>query len=420
LGEKNKAIIEYQTAISVNPNSAQAYNNLAIIYKSLQKHDKAELLIKKSITLAPLKAGAYVNLGSILLEQGKNNEAADSIRKAIQLQPKNIRFWSKLANCFTFTSTANEIAQKLLHFEDKLNTKSTDVSFLYFALGKIFKDCGAFEQSYKYYKKANKIQDKSVNYPPKRIENIFKDNKDFFTSSRLNITVTEIGQSTLSPVFVVGLPRTGKTLIESILSNHPSIGALGEYHMIQNIISRLNQNNNYPQCLMDLNDSDKNRLSQEYVNYQNSIAKTNSIMTIDTMGSNSLHLGFIYTLFPNAKIIWCERDTLDCSLHNFFKCFRSGYEYSYNLKNLAHYISHHQKCMNYWNQTIPSAIYKVNYDDLILDTKNVMININKFLGINCHETITPAIKLKNDEINISGKYPEFTKELERHLKQVRL
>jgi hypothetical protein len=197
------------------------------------------------------------------------------------------------------------------------------------------------------------------------------------------------------------------------LSKHSQVKAAGELHIIPDIVINLNNDDNsYPRCLNGLDSDSLHNFRNKYKAYVEKVSSKHTTVCIDTMGSNYLHLGLIYLLFPNAKIISCERNLYDCALFNFFKNFDSGNDYSYTLKDLAHYTKHYQQTVDFWSKTYPSQLHKIDYKELIKNTEYEVKKAIKYLGLGFESSVLTGKKLYTDEIDASQNYPKFVAEFE--------
>jgi tetratricopeptide (TPR) repeat protein len=371
LGRYEEALVEYKTTTTLDPRHASAYNNMGVIFKSFLLLDAAEESCRKSLEIRPDNAKAYNNYGNILARQEKTNEAIESYRRAVNLNPDYARAWQNLSSCITFTSPTQPEAESI-----RLLAKSTPAgqkghTHLQFAMGKVFADCKNFDKSFDHYKRANDYQKSKSHYKRNGLTKILDNNKSFFTPELFSDNPDFKGNDSVKPIFIVGMPRSGKTLLESILTSHENIDGAGEIHTIPQLIRTLNsKKNRYPDSLANVNQEDLSKLAEKYLARLTCFNPPETRFVVDTMPINFSHLGFIHLLFPNATLIHCSRDPMDCCLYNYLKYFAHGNSYSYDLDDLGFYYRAQEKIIEHWNDVIPTTIHHVKYEDMIDNPKN--------------------------------------------------
>ena len=189
-------------------------------------------------------------------------------------------------------------------------------------------------------------------------------------------------------VFIVGMPRSGTSLVEQILASHPDVYGGGELNTLGDIIKQLPDKNNltsgYPGFVSELTASIVEDAAHQYINYIESIDKKSQLVT-DKMPDNFLYLGLINILFPQAKIIHCTRNPYDTCLSCYFQQFSGHYPYAYQLDNLAHYYKAYQKLMSYWHDNLTTPIFELNYETLIEDKENVIRKLLEHCQLDWHE-----------------------------------
>lgn len=409
LGRYEDALAQYQLAIDADPNFATAYNNKSVILNAFMQREQAEQACRKSLEIRPGNARAWTNLGNILRNADRNEEAIACLRKAIELDPSSASAWRDIAAVITFTSLEQEEARAILKRVEGLSAVDPSYTHLHFALGKIYADCGEYGKSFEHYRRANDAHKANNPYRPEQVESTLKRNAGFFNQLLFKNNPEFRGTDDNTPIFIVGMPRSGKTLLESLLTRHPSIHGAGELHVIRDMVNALATHPTpYPACLAGFPQADVAKLSARYLLRARAYAPEGTVYIVDTMPTNFLHLGLIHLLLPNAKIIHCRRNALDSCLYSYFKYFDIGNEYSYDLKSLAHYYRHYQALMDHWQSALPKPILTVDYESLVRDTQSTLDRVTGFLSI---DSVTPDVTLHDSEIDIWKHYEPYIESL---------
>jgi len=237
-----------------------------------------------------------------------------------------------------------------------------------FALGKVYADIGNDDRSFEYYLAGNQFKRNSIDYSIAddvayfdAIKQVFK--KEFFQRH------AGIGSADTTPIFIVGMPRSGTSLVEQILASHSQVYGAGELNDMGNLIARAcdEDSNKYPHCLLQMNDEELSGLGSAYLTRLHTYAPTAARIT-DKMPHNFLNLGLIHLVMPGAKIIHCHRNPADNALSIFKELFSKGkHGYAYDLKELGQYYRLYQDLMAHWRRVLPGAFYELRYEDLVAD-----------------------------------------------------
>ena len=363
LGKLKEAEISYRKVIEINPNYANAYSNLGIILRDLGKLKEAENYTRKAIELNPNYAIAHSNLGNILIDLGKLQDAELSICKAIELNPDlAIAFYSLSKLKF---SNKNTIWRDKLFSKNLLNNKSKkDKVNIYFARANILHEESNFKESSRYLQFANNLKQ---NLNPTNFEYLLKRSKELMLES--NKEFYNKNDHTIFPesIFIVGMPRSGSTLLESIFSMNNNVDDLGEKNIFE-------------ESFLDWkNPAQNSTLGEVYLKklstYGNELrTKTNKWLL------NYLYTGIISTQIPNAKIIHCFRNPLDNILSMYRANFTKGHQYSSYLIDSAKVYLDQEEVMTQYKKRFKSNIYDLNYDLLVSNPIQEIKSLIRWLG----------------------------------------
>ena len=363
LGKLKEAEFATRKAIEINPGIAEAYSNLGTILKNLGKLKEAELTTRKAIEINPNYALAHSNLGSILKNLGNLKESELAFCKAIEIQPY-------LASAYFSLSTLN-YSKKSKKWEKQLfsekilkNNLDKDKINIYFARGNILHNEKTYQESSKYYNLANKLK---LDIKPSQSEyRIKKSKKLLIETDKLEINKKECINYPKS-IFIVGMPRSGSTLLESILSLNTDVYDLGEINILEESYlekKKIDQKSH----LIDIYNERLGRITNEY-----------KIVTNKWL-YNYQYTGIISKQIPNAKIIHCYRNPLDNILSIYRANFESGNEYSSSLIDCTRIYLDQEEIMCKYKNRFRSKIYDLNYDSLVGDPNNEIKSLISWLG----------------------------------------
>jgi tetratricopeptide (TPR) repeat protein len=365
LGNVNEAKESYKKAIILNPNYAQAYNNLANIYSMVGSNQNAINNYKKAIVLIPNYSEAYNNLANTLREIGHLQEAKIEYYNAIKFNPNLIEAYLSISSIKKYKKNDKLISSMLALYENQEIDKHSRM-LLCFSLAKVYEDLNKPEKLFKYLDEGNRLKRKQLPYNPKNDIKLFNFIKQIFSDETIKVTTSD--NCDKQPIFIVGMPRSGTSLVEQILSSHSSVHGCGELEILNNIFKpKLNANIN------NLNKGKINIDVDDFCNiFNEEIQKLDIKKTIftDKMPTNFLYIGFIISLLPHAKIIHVTRNPIATAFsiykHNFIS---KGNRYAYTQKEIANFFRLYQDLMSFWNKTYPGKIHNLNYEKLTENQK---------------------------------------------------
>jgi len=348
-------------------------------------HDEALALYRLLLDARPDEPKLWMSFGHILKTVGEQDESVAAYRRAIAIRPSLGEVWWSLANLKTIRFDDADIAAMEAALDDP-GLAGDDRFHLHFALGKALEDRGQAEQSFTYYATGNRLRRASLAYDPADIHRHVERSIAFFTPDLFAARAGQ-GCDALDPIFIVGLPRAGSTLIEQILASHPAIEGTGELPDIPMIVKRLggrkqkSDQSAYPDCLADLSAEDLRALGIEYLERAQIQRVTDRPSFIDKLPNNWAHVGLIRLILPNARIIDARRHPLACGFSNFKQHFARGQGFTYDLADLGAYYRNYVQMMHHFDTVLPGTVHRVIHEDLVDDPEREIRRLLDFLDL---------------------------------------
>jgi tetratricopeptide (TPR) repeat protein len=350
----------------------------------LGEHERAVALYREVLQGTAADADTHLSIAHALKTLGRREEAIESYRTAAACRPGfGDAYWS-LANLKTYRFTEHEFMQ-LRALQDQSTLATADRYHLHFALAKALEDRSEYAESFGLYERGNALKRLESRYRPEIIENNTRQqiqvcSADFFASRR------GCGLTDPDPIFIVGLPRSGSTLIEQILASHSQIEGTQELPNIQQIVANLRgrdpdlTNPRYPRNLAEMQLEEFALLGRQYLSATR-IYRTGRPYFIDKMPNNFRHLGLIHLMLPNAKIIDARREPMACCFSNFKQLFAKGQEFTYSIEDIARYYRTYLELMRHWDQVLPGRVLRVQHEDVVEDLEGNVRRLLQFCGL---------------------------------------
>ena len=360
-----KQCLEYVLAHPVQHDGYVLLGNL-LLY--LQRVDESQAAFEQAMQLNPADAAAHLGLGRVLMGRGSTAEARRRFEQALVLDPTLPGVSLQLARSRRFTSHDREAITSIESLLCREDLSWSALSDLHFALGKIRDDCDDYERAFHHYREANRLVHCAFEFDRGQFDRavgalILTFSPAFFEMHG------DSGQVSRSPVFIVGMPRSGTTLVEQILASHPDVFGAGELPYVDQLTRQIGGPVPYPRAAIRMDAPLAWELSERYLQHTRELAG-DALRVTDKMPPNWAHLGFIATLFPSATIIQCRRDPLDTCLSIYFQQFESRNEWAYDLSDIAYFYRGYDRVMSHWKDVLPADIHEVRYEDLIGDIES--------------------------------------------------
>jgi tetratricopeptide (TPR) repeat protein len=375
---------ELEKLLRLEPKNRQYLLLYANACVGLGEHDRALPLYRKFLLDTPQAPDLHLSVAHCLKTLGRQVEAIEAYRASAAARSNyGDAYWS-LANLKTYRFTDEEIA-RMRSEEAASSTQLEDRYHLCFALGKAYEDRGEYQESFGYYERGNALKKSESRYRPETIE--LNTRKQIEVCTREFFAQREgFGAKSAEPIFIVGLPRSGSTLVDQILASHSRVEGTQELAEVPRMVLELQgrdpdlDNPRYPRVLADLTPADCLRLGDKYLR-DTRIFRTDKPHFVDKMPNNFRHLGLIHLILPNAKIIDARREPMACCFSNLKQLFATGQEFSYSIEDIARYYRTYLELMRHWQDALPGRILRVMHEDIVDDLEGNVRRILEFCGL---------------------------------------
>jgi len=384
-GEYQQAEKHFRQALAIKPNDSQARSGLAMLARQQGKLDEALDIYKKMLLIQPDDADALAGEADILERRGNLEEAWARVRTAISKGVEN----TALADVYSRICIQHNQCEDALALCNRLlarkSTPGSERQTLHYALGRLLDRLGAFDEAFKHYKQANELSPFRFD-PAGHAAQIDELIATFNPASMAQLPRSR--NHSQQPVFIVGMPRSGTSLVEQILSSHPQVFGAGELNEI-NLLARsvadvTGGDTGYPACIHSISQTSVDKLAQQHLDCLDTFSP-DALRITDKLPHNFMHLGLISILFPEAHIIHCVRNPLDTCLSIYFQNFNWMHQYSNDLAHLGNYYNQYQRLMEHWTTTLDIPLLEVQYEHLVKDQKKTSQSIVKFCGLEWDE-----------------------------------
>jgi tetratricopeptide (TPR) repeat protein len=411
-----RALEYYRQATTIDPGHAEAFTNMGILLMELKDPEAAVASLERAVAIMPCDTRAHFELGNALKDQGQTSRAIDSLHKLLELDPENSNAYARLGDFYMELGQWQESSEnyrraialqpdngaaflglsliKNLDLDEELldameqqhrnpDISPKNLSHISFALGNTHAKSKHYDKAFEKFKQANQLKWSLEQYDVEREIAYFQKLKKAFNPGVFDQASTA-GSTDVTPVFIVGLPSSGKTLAETMLANHPQVCAAGERHCLRNTLLDLGDLQNPDAMVKKILDLSEDKIGRYAKAYFDEIQQfcAGDPFVVDTMPINFYYVGFINLLFPQAKIIHCCRQPMDACWFLYQRSFRSSaYNYSNDLDALAAYYKGYRDLIEHWHSVLPGFIYDLHYEQLIPDTEHELSRLLSYVGL---------------------------------------
>ncbi|MDR3689494.1 MAG: sulfotransferase [Fimbriimonas sp.] len=376
IGDRMGAAAAFRRAHALEPHAPRGMLQLAKAEIHEGEIDRAERTLKQITRVDPSMSTAYGLLGNVLQQQGKFVEAGPILRKAIELQPNVARPYFDLVNCQRIARIDRELVDRMQSLLDSGIPNLEDRRHLHYGIGKALADLGEFEPAMQHYDAANRVMDQLIRHPfdvaahSKQVDLLI----EAFSDGRIdNISYAHYSER---PVFIVGMIRSGTTLVEQIVSSHPAAVGGGELLYWQERAEPL-----FGDGFLAMEAEQLHAIGIEFLQLLNGINGSVQRVT-DKMPLNYIYMGIINSIFPNARFIHCRRNPIDTCLSIYVTPFPSPVNFAHNKRRIVDYYGEYVRLMDHWRKVIPAnRLLEVDYEDLVADKETEARRIVDFLNL---------------------------------------
>ncbi|HKX56354.1 MAG TPA: sulfotransferase [Xanthomonadales bacterium] len=390
------AIAALERAIALEPGNFYGYFLLASVLSPAARTDDAIAAYRKVLELRPRHAGAWLGLGHALKTAGQQEEAIAAYRECLRLRPGSGETWWSMANLKTYKLSDDDIHAMQLQLAKQEGAGEDEEGFstqsrvnMLFALAKAYEDRGDDLLAWEYYVQGNSTQRMQESYDPVRTEVVNDEIMAVFNPEFLE-QQKDLGHPSNEPIFVIGLPRSGSTLLEQILASHSQVEGTSELPYVGVIANTAGRNRAdgliYPRALRDVAPGKWAEMGQAYLDLSRIHRGMGKPRFIDKMPNNFPHVGLLHLMLPNAKIIDARRYPLDSTLSCYRQLFARGQSFVYDLTDIGEYFLQYQRMMDYWHEVLPGRVLTVQYEDLVTDFDNQLARLLEYCGLPFEES----------------------------------
>jgi tetratricopeptide (TPR) repeat protein len=369
-------------AIELDPGFAHAHVVKGNVLTRAQRHEEALAAYRQALEVSPMNLGAYTGMGHVLKTVGKQDEAIAAFRQCLKANPAHGETYWSLANLKTFEFDPEEVrtmeemvGQEKLPDEPKVN--------MLVSLGKHHENEKDYDRAFEYYQRGNDLRREHEIYDPvltqvyhDRIIEVFT--PEFYAERK------DFGDPDPSPILIVGLPRSGSTLIEQILASHSMVEGTMELPDLGRTVADLNRRSpgrtEYPEAVLPLDRDQVAEMGRDYIESTRRY-RTDKPFFIDKMPNNFQAIGFLQLILPNAKVIDARRHPMDSCLGSYKQLFFRGQSWTYDQFELGHYYLEYRRIMDFWHEVMPGKVLEVRYERMVADQENQTRRLLEYCGL---------------------------------------
>ena len=382
------AIDCYQEATRIDPENPAAWAGLGSAFAQAAYTEKSVQAYAKSVSLNPQAAGVQMGYAHVLKTVGDQVGALRAYRAAVEAKPHFGEVYWSMANLKIFNFEEEEVSAMLRQLENEKLSESAEYH-IRFALGKAFEDKKDYESAWKYYHSGNQLKRTEVYHDPvfedersARIEEVFS--KKFLDQN------SGSGFEANDPILIVGLPRSGSTLVEQILASHSQVEGTSELPILSRIAESVGRYRSddvsFPMAALDLRKKDWRAYGQQYMEETRRHRLTEKPFFTDKLPNNFSYVGFLHLILPNARVINARRHPYDSCLGTYKQLWGTGQHFSYDMFDLAEYYKNYHSLMTHWHEALPGKVLDVQYEETVPDLETQVRRILAFCGLPFEES----------------------------------
>lgn len=381
-GYLNEAAGLIEQARERQPDDPMIVFNLGQIYADMDRHDEAVATLGMARKLAPDNHHIANRLGMVHAQYGERDLAEDYFRQAMEIEPRFVRAYFNLVKTTKADHTDQKLRKNILHLTMVDGLPEDKKSLLFFALAEMHRNGRDYDNAFRWYERANGAVD--VRFDQTAYSESIDDIRDAWSGERL-ASLAEMRGETVEPagprmIFIVGMPRSGTSLTEQILSAHPEVEGVGELTAIRDVERAARAGRTIGEFVAGLDRDQIRQCRAQFFQRLPDRAKKATFVT-EKLPMNLMHVGLISVLFPDAAIIHCRRHPLDVTLSCFFQNFHRGNTFAFDLDNIAHVYIEMERLMAHWKTVLGERIVTLQYEELVADTETQTRRLLKHAGL---------------------------------------
>lgn len=373
-GRPAEALEQLDEVFRTEPEAIGHLNLKAATLGRLGDFEGAIQIYEEVLGKAPGQARVWLSYGHMLKTIGRQAEGIDAYRKAIALKPTLGEVWWSLANLKTVRFGEQDIASMQAALASPGLTEE-DQFHLDFALGKAMHDAGQVEQAFAHFAAGNALRRKQHPFAAGRIRRSVDRSIEAFTAE---VLARPGGSDAPDPIFIVGMPRAGSTLVEQILASHPLVEGTSE---LPDLPAIARERKGYPEIAVPMSPDERRAAGETYLKRTSVQRRTDRPLFIDKLPNNWIFVPFIHWVLPNAKIIDARRHPLGCCFSNFRQQFARGQDFAYDLEDLGRYYSDYVRLMAHVDTVLPGRVHRVIYERMVDDTEAEVRALLDYCGL---------------------------------------
>ena len=385
-----EALEQVDRLLAVEPRNPGARNLRAAALNRIGEYEQSLGIYAEVLAEYPQQAKVWMSYGHALKTAGRQPESVDAYRRTIELSPQFGEAWWSLANLKTFRFTPAEVAAMRGQLA-RTDLSAEDRFHFHFALGKALEDTRDFARSFEHYAEGNRLRHAAIHYDADRTSASVRRSRELFSADFL-AERAGAGSPATDPIFIVGLPRAGSTLVEQILASHSLVEGTMELPDITAIVQSLTrpretgESSRYPEVVAPLGHAQLRALGERYLAQTRIQRKTGAPFFIDKMPNNWAYIGLILLILPNAKIIDARRHPLSCCFSGFKQHFARGQHFSYGLEDIGRYYRDYVELMAHFDAVLPGRVHRVIYERMVDDTETEVRRLLEYCGLPFEDT----------------------------------
>ena len=384
-GDESKAREVLEQAVADFAGNLDALSDAGLAFRLLGDSDRAIALFEEARGLAPQDTLNLNNIGMCLVDRGEIAQAEATFDEVLRLDPVNAHALYNRSRTQRYKSVDHPFVVQLKEASKaasgRFEQDPDSASMIEFALGKVYNDLGNADLAFTHYANANQLQAKLSRYDRQRSAEWVDALIETFDEALFTGNAASLVDDTL-PVLIVGMPRSGTTLVEQIIASHPAAFGAGELRNLAAISMEIGSltDEPYPRGIQSLTPETYSELASRYLEGLRALDAEAKRIT-DKLPTNFLHVGLARLLLPGVRIIHCRRDPTDTCFANFIQHFTEGHRYSYDLDDTAHFYGQYRRLMNHWDSVLKEPVLTVDYESVVADLETQARRLIDYIGL---------------------------------------